>query len=82
MESTWNPGGTVVESIAFHVEYGWNGITKMAGIITQNIFYVEWVESTWNDMDSIWIPCGMWGESKDLQQWVSVIIHMPPLPPY
>ena len=35
--------------------------------ITQNIFHVEWVESTWNDMDSIWIPCGMWGESKDLK---------------
>jgi hypothetical protein len=27
---------------------------------------MEWVESTWNDMDSTWIPCGMWGEGKDL----------------
>jgi hypothetical protein len=26
----------------------------------------EWVESIWNDMDSIWIPCGMWGQGKDL----------------
>jgi hypothetical protein len=24
------------------------------------------MESIWNDMDSIWIPHGMWGESKDL----------------
>jgi hypothetical protein len=29
---------------------------------------MEWMESTWNDMDSTWIPCGMWGEGKDLTE--------------
>ena len=35
---------------------------------------MEWVESVWNDMDSTWIPCGMWGEGKDLpmiERWES-----------
>ena len=53
----WNPHG-------FQVGWnGWNGCDP-----SQNIFHMEWVESIWNDMESIWIPCGIWGESKDLSR--------------
>ena len=58
----WNPCG--IHSIPYGIWVEWNH--QNGWDITQNIFQVEWVESTWNDMDSIWIPCGMWGESKDL----------------
>ena len=34
-------------------------MTKMAGIPPKTY-------SIWNDMDSTWIPCGIHGESKDL----------------
>ena len=60
----WNPCG--IHSIPYGIWVEWNHQNDWD--ITQNIFHVEWVESTWNDMDSIWIPCGMWGESKDLNQ--------------
>ena len=39
---------------------------------SQNIFHMEWMESTWNDMDSTWIPHGIWGESKEL---IKVALH-------
>jgi len=58
----WNLCG--IHSIPCGIWVEWNH--QNGWDITQNIFHVEWVESTWNDMDSIWIPCGMWGESKDL----------------
>ena len=58
----WNIHGIHMEWYGFQVEWnhqnGWN--------LTQNIFHMEWVESTWNDIDSTWIQCGMWGEGKDL----------------
>jgi len=62
----WNPCG--IHSIPCGIWVEWNH--QNGWDITQNIFHVEWVESIWNDMDSIWIPCGMWGESKDLQRQV------------
>ena len=35
---------------------------------------MEWVESIWNDMDSTWNPCGMWGQGKDLHGVVKSIV--------
>ena len=43
-----------MESIAFHVEYRWNGITKMAGISPKT--YSMW--NGWNPPGMIWIPYG------------------------
>jgi len=51
--SIWN-GGIHVESIAFHVEYRWNRITKMAGISPKT--YSIW--NGWNPPGMIWIPHG------------------------
>jgi len=71
MESRWNSSGIYVivpggfqSIIPYGIWVEWNH--QNGWDITQNIFHVEWVESTWNDMDSIWIPCGIWGKSKDL----------------
>ena len=33
------------------------------------------MESIWNDMDSIWIPHGMWGASQDLLLLVLNLIY-------
>jgi len=43
-----------VESMVFHVEYRWNGITKMAGISPKT--YSIW--NGWNPPGMIWIPHG------------------------
>ena len=43
-----------MESIVFHVEYRWNGITKMAGISPKT--YSMW--NGWNPPGMIWIPYG------------------------
>ena len=53
--SMWIPYGIQME---WNHQNGWD--------TSQNIFHMEWVESIWNDMDSTWIPRGIWGESKDL----------------
>ena len=45
-----------MESIAFHVEYGWNGITKMAGISPKTYSISMW--NGWNPPRIIWIPYG------------------------
>ena len=58
----WNPHGIHIIPSGFHM--GWNN--QNGWDFTQNIFHMEWVESIWNDMDSTWNPCGMWGEGKDL----------------
>ena len=59
VESMWN----LAISCGIWVEWNHqNGCDS-----SQNIFHMEWVESIWNDMDSTWIPCGMWGQGKDLE---------------
>ena len=55
--SRWNPSGIRVE---------WNHQNEWDP--SQNIFHMEWMESTWNYMESTWIPCGIWGQGKDLPQ--------------
>jgi hypothetical protein len=58
MEWGWNmtiPGG-------FHMEYKWNGMTKMSGIPAKT--YSIW--NGWNPPGITWIPCGIWGQGKDL----------------
>jgi hypothetical protein len=46
----WNPCGIW----PFHVEYGWNGITKMGGIPAKT--YSIW--NGWNPSGMTWIPHG------------------------
>ena len=65
VESIWNPSSFHVESMwnlgipsPFHVESRWNGEPKMSGIPPKT--YSIWM------VESTWIPCGMWGGSKDL----------------
>ena len=48
-----------MESMTFHIDSRWDGMAEMAVIPAKTYFI-------WNDMESIWIPCGIWGESKDL----------------
>src|SRR6267378_6346356 len=75
VESMWNgcsPCGIHVDIPSFHVEFG-HSITIPCG------FHMEWrTQNEWDPtqnifhidggihMDSTWIPCGMWGGSKDL----------------
>src|SRR6266567_1895327 len=72
MESILIPCGIHVDIPSFHVEFG-HSITIPCGIQmewrtqnewdpTQNIFHMD----GGIHMDSTWIPCGMWGGSKDL----------------
>src|SRR6266446_5753260 len=77
--SMWNLG---IPS-PFHVESTWNGEPKMSGIPPKT--YSIWmVESTWNPheihMDSTWIPCGMWGGSKDLHHRDIELHYFPKCP--
>jgi len=51
----------------------------MAGISPKT--YSMW--NGWNPPGMIWIPCGMWGESKDLVNWLSCLsfdfcVYKPP----
>jgi hypothetical protein len=65
MEFIWIPGGFH----PFHVEYAWNKNTNLGGISPKTYsIWNRWNPSgmTWNDMDSTWIPCRMWGQGKDL----------------
>jgi len=67
--SIWNDG-IHMDSISFHIDSRWKFVEwndQNGWDTSQNIFHMEWVESIWNDMDSTWIPHGIWGESKDLQ---------------
>ena len=41
-----------MESMTFHMDSRWDGTAEMAVIPAKTY--------------SIWIPCGIWGESKDL----------------
>ena len=56
------PYGMMESTQKFYMEWdiknGWD--------LSQKIFHMEQVESIWNDMESTWNPCGMWGEGKDL----------------
>jgi len=55
MESRWNSSGIyVIVPGGFHIEYRWNGITKMAGISPKT--YSMW--NGWNPPGMIWIPYG------------------------
>ena len=51
------PHGIHIIPCGFHMEWnlqnGWD--------LSQNIFHMEWVESIWNDMDSMW---NVGGESR------------------
>ena len=67
--SMWIPDGNSIWNDGFHdIPYGFQveWIHQNGWDTSQNIFHMEWVESIWNVMDSTWIPCGIWGESKDL----------------
>jgi len=69
-----------VESIVFHVEYGWNGITKMAGISPKT--YSMW--NRWNPPGMIWIPygflveCGGRVKTLETTRMISVITLLGP----
>jgi len=72
MESTWtfhHSMWNLAIPSPFHMESRWNGDPKMSGISAKT--YSIWsggfhMDSMWNKAYSRWIPCGIRGESKDL----------------
>jgi hypothetical protein len=63
----WIPGGFQL----FHVEYAWNKNTNLGGISPKT--YSIW--NGWNPSGMTWIPCGMWGQGKDLKSSAESMLH-------